>query len=48
MNAAILDGGSSSMLGYNGEVQNVCASLYGSRPLPTAFIVTQPLDEGGN
>ena len=39
---------SSSMLVYNGEVQNVCASLYGSRPLPTAFIVTQPLDEGGN
>ena len=45
---ANLDGGSSSMLVYNGEVQNVCASLYGSRPLPTAFIVTQPLDEGGN
>ena len=48
VNAANLDGGSSSMLVYNGEVQNVCASLYGSRPLPTAFIVTQPLDEGGN
>ena len=47
-NAANLDGGSSSMLVYNGEVQNVCASLYGSRPLPTAFIVTQPLDDGGN
>ena len=39
VNAANLDGGSSSMLVYNGEVQNVCASLYGSRPLPTAFVV---------
>ena len=39
VNAGNLDGGSSSMLVYNGEVQNVCASLYGSRPLPTAFVV---------
>ena len=39
INAGNLDGGSSSMLVYEGEVQNICASLYGSRPLPTAFIV---------
>ncbi len=39
VNAGNLDGGSSSMLVYQGEVQNVCASLYGSRPLPTAFVV---------
>lgn len=34
VNAANLDGGSSSMLVYNGEVQNVCASLYGSDRCP--------------
>ena len=39
VNAGNLDGGSSSMLVYEGKVQNVCASLYGSRALPTAFIV---------
>lgn len=39
INAANLDGGSSSMMIYNGEVVNVSASLYGSRKLPTAFIV---------
>lgn len=39
VNAANLDGGSSSMLVYEGEVKNVCASLYGSRPIPTAFVV---------
>lgn len=39
VNACNLDGGSSSMLVYDGEVRNVCASLYGSRRLPTAFIV---------
>jgi len=39
INAANLDGGSSSLMVYNGEVVNVCASLYGSRKLPTAFIV---------
>lgn len=39
VNAANLDGGSSSLLYYNGEVVSVSASLYGSRRLPTAFIV---------
>ena len=39
VNAANLDGGSSSMLVYNGEIINVCASLYGSRRQPAAFVV---------
>lgn len=39
INAGNLDGGSSSMMIYQGEVVNVCASLYGSRRLPTAFVV---------
>lgn len=39
VNAANLDGGSSSMLIYNGESMTKCASLYGPRKLPTAFLV---------
>ena len=39
INAANLDGGSSSVMVYEGEVINVCASLYGSRNQPAAFIV---------
>ncbi len=39
VNAANLDGGSSSMMMYKGEVINVCASLYGSRRLPNAIVV---------
>ena len=38
-NAANLDGGSSSMLWYNGEYINKGVILTGSRELPTAFIV---------
>lgn len=41
VNAANLDGGSSSLMVYNGEILNVCASLYGSRKLPTAILVRQ-------
>lgn len=37
--AANLDGGSSSVMVYNNEIINSCASLYGSRRMPTAFIV---------
>ena len=37
--AANLDGGSSSIMVYNNEIVNKCASLYGSRRMPTAFIV---------
>jgi len=39
VNAANLDGGSSSMMLYNGETLNVSASLYGSRRLPNAIVV---------
>ena len=39
INAANLDGGSSTQMVYQGETINVCASLYGPRRLPTAFIV---------
>ena len=39
VNAANLDGGSSSLMLYKGEAMNINSSLLGSRPLPTAFIV---------
>ncbi|MBR2902830.1 MAG: phosphodiester glycosidase family protein [Clostridia bacterium] len=39
VNASNLDGGSSSILMYNGEILNVCASMRGPRDLPTAFLV---------
>lgn len=39
INAANLDGGSSSVLIYEGEMINTCASLYGSRGQPAAWIV---------
>ena len=39
INAANLDGGSSSIMVYEGEVINVCASITGSRNQPAAFVV---------
>lgn len=39
INAANLDGGSSTTMYYNGEIINVCASVYGPRKLPSAFVV---------
>lgn len=39
VNASNLDGGSSSMMIYNGELLNTCASVVGPRMLPTAFLV---------
>ncbi len=39
VNACNLDGGSSSILMYNGEILNVCPSMRGPRPIPTAFMV---------
>ncbi len=41
VNAANLDGGSSTLMVYNDQILNVCASLYGSRKLPTAILVRQ-------
>ncbi len=39
INAGNLDGGTSTAMVYNGEIINSCASLYGLRYIPTAFIV---------
>ena len=39
INAANLDGGTSTAMVYNGEIINSCASLYGPRRIPTAIIV---------
>ncbi|MDF2686118.1 MAG: hypothetical protein K0S55_1299 [Clostridia bacterium] len=39
VNAANLDGGSSSLMIYENEIMNLCASLYGPRRIPTAFLV---------
>lgn len=39
VNAANLDGGSSSLMIYEDQLITVCASLYGSRKLPTAILV---------
>ena len=45
VNACNLDGGSSSMMWYEGEYINNCASVSGIRPIPTAFVV---LKKGAN
>ena len=45
VNACNLDGGSSSMMWYNGEYINNSASVIGIRPIPTSFLV---LKEGNN
>ena len=39
LNAGNLDGGSSSVMVYDGEIINNCASVTGPRNIPTAFIV---------
>ena len=39
VNACNLDGGSSSMLWYNGEYINNSASVIGIRPIPSSFVV---------
>jgi len=44
VNACNLDGGSSSMMWYQGDYINNCASVVGIRPVPTTFLV---LKEGG-
>jgi hypothetical protein len=44
VNACNLDGGSSTMMWYQGGYVNKCASVIGIRPLPTTFLV---LKEGG-
>lgn len=39
VNAANLDGGSSTVMYYEGELLNSCSSLYGPREMPTSIIV---------
>lgn len=39
VNACNLDGGSSSMMWYQGQYINNCASVIGIRPIPTSFLV---------
>ena len=39
VNAGNLDGGSSSVMVYGGEIINTCASVTGPRSIPTAFVV---------
>ena len=39
VNAANLDGGSSSHMIYNNEIITVCSSLYGPRRMPTCWLV---------
>jgi exopolysaccharide biosynthesis protein len=45
VNAANLDGGSSTVMYYEGELINVCCSLYGPRDMPTAVVVRDKADE---
>lgn len=45
MNACNLDGGSSTLMWYDGDYVNNCASVVGIRPVPTAILV---LKEGVN
>lgn len=39
VNAANLDGGSSTLMIYNDEILNVCASVYGPREISTSFLI---------
>lgn len=45
VNACNLDGGSSTLMWYDGDYVNNCASVIGIRPVPTTFLV---LKEGVN
>ena len=39
VNACNLDGGSSTLMWYQGDYINNCASVVGIRPVPTTFLV---------
>ena len=45
VNACNLDGGSSSMMWYQGEYVNNSASVIGIRPIPTSFLVLKEGDQ---
>ncbi len=46
VNAGNLDGGSSTVMVYQGEIINNCASVTGPRNIPTGFVVLQ--EDGSN
>ena len=46
VNACNMDGGSSSMMWYQGDYVNNCASVIGIRPIPTAFLVMKKGADG--
>ena len=45
VNASNLDGGSSTLMWFDGDYINNCASVVGIRPVPTTFLV---LKEGAD
>lgn len=47
VNAANLDGGSSTTMYFNGKVINNPSDKLGERAVPTAFVVVSPEEEGG-
>ena len=47
VNACNLDGGSSTLMWYNGEYINNCASVIGIRPVPTTFLEL-PKEDGSH
>ena len=47
VNACNLDGGSSTLMWYNGDYVNNCASVIGIRPVPTAILVLKEGDGNG-
>ena len=47
VNVGNLDGGSSSVMAYGGEIINNCASITGPRSVPTGFIVLREEDIDG-
>lgn len=47
VNAGNLDGGSSTVMVYNGEIINNCASVVGPRRIPTAFLLMEEGDVDG-
>ena len=47
VNVGNLDGGSSSVMAYGGEIINNCASITGPRNVPTGFIVLREEDLHG-
>ena len=47
VNACNLDGGSSTLMWYDGKYINNCASVIGIRPVPTTFLVL-PKEDGSN